>query len=240
MSYSVFSQTERTAQKIDEYVGDYYYEDEIARIDSALANLKSNDRLCIIGYGLPGTARRRVMRAYDYAIKARGIDSNRIIPVVGGFLDKQTVELWIIPEGSSVPIPSPAFVEQTFNVARKYDDFSLEGQWFSYQNNSVLLDGFANILKSNPELRGYLVVHKRRGLSCEYCYFQGKELKFASDLRQYLAETQSIASSRIKVIDKGFDGDERIELWIALKTKRLSGIGKPKPLKKKQSRKSRK
>ena len=221
MSYSVFSQDEPTAQKVDEYVGDYRYEEEISRIDSALTNLKSNDRLHIIGYGLSGTARRRVMRAYDYAVKARGIDSKRIVPVLGGFIDKQTVELWIVPEGAAVPVPSPVFVEQTFDVARKYDDFSLEGEWFSFQNESVLLDGFADILKLNSELRGYIVVHKRRGLRCEYCYFQGKELKFAADLRQYLVEEHNITSSRIKVIDKGFDGSERVELWVVPKGKRF-------------------
>ncbi len=89
----------------------------------------------------------------------------------------------LFPKGAAAPIPSPAFVEQTFDVARKYDDFSLDGEWFNYQNDPILLDGFADILKSNPELRGYIVLHKRRGLRCEYCYFQGRELKFAAELK---------------------------------------------------------
>ena len=221
VSYSVFPQNERTAQKVDEYIGDYRYEDEIARIDSALSNLRGNNRLYIIGYGLSGTARRRVMRICNYAAKARGIDSSRIVSVVGGFRDEQAVEIWVVSEGATAPVPSPAYPRQTFDIARKYDDFSLMGEWFSYQNDAVVFDGFADVLKSNPELRGYVIVHKRRGRRCEYCYFQGKELKFAADLRAYLIEKQDIMASQIKVIDKGFNGDERIELWIVPKGKHL-------------------
>ena len=217
----VFSQNKRTAQKVDEYSGDYRYEDEIARIDAGLAVLTPSDYLYIIGYGLPGTARRRARRIYDYIVQTHRIDSTRVVPVVGGFLDEQAVEFWVVPQGADPPVAMPAFTGQIFDVARQYDDFLLEGEWFAHQNDSILLDGFADILKSNPKLRGYLIVHKRRGRRCEYCYFQGKELKFVSNLRRYLVETRHIALPRIKVLDKGFGNDGRVELWLVPKDKCL-------------------
>ena len=212
-----FAQAHRTTRKIDEYSGDRRYEDEIARLDYALsleAVKEPHARLYIIGYGLPGTARRRVMRAYSYVVKTRGVDASRAVPVVGGYREEQAVELWVVPEGDSAPVPSPsAPVGGAANVARKYDEFILQGEWFYHQKEPVLLDGLADVLKMEPASRGHIVVYKGRGPRCEYCYFQGRELSFAKEQKQYLVKKHRIAPSRIKIVDGGH-GWSTMEYWI--------------------------
>jgi hypothetical protein len=38
----------------------------------------------------------------------KGIDSNRIIIIEGGFKERLTVELYFVPREAPVPIPSPS------------------------------------------------------------------------------------------------------------------------------------
>jgi hypothetical protein len=211
------AQNNRAAVKIDEYSGELRYEDEIARLDNAVfTQLKKEpaSRVYIIGYGLPGTARRHVMRAYLYSTNVRDVDAARVVPIVGGYRKQETVELWLVPDGAAPPSPSPpASSERETDAARKYDEFILQGEWFYYQKEPVLLDGFAERLNAESESLGYLVVHKMRGIRCEYCYFYGRELKYAAELKRYLVEKHKIAPSRIRIINRGY-GESRMELWL--------------------------
>jgi len=224
-----FAQDKPTARKIDEYSGDYRYEDESARLDHALnmeLEKEPSARLHIIGYGLPGTARRRAMRAYGYYVESRGVNPGLVVPVVGGYREEEAVEIWIVPEGASAPVPSPpASANGEANVARKYDEFQLQGEWFAYQKESMLFDGLAGVLKAEPGARGYIVVYKGRKPRCEYCYFQGKELSFANKQRRYLAREHQIDPSRVRIVDGGYEWSS-IEVWIVPRGVRSPAVRK--------------
>lgn len=214
--FPILAQAEPVAKKVYEYGGDPRYEEESAYLEYAFRELSkaSKSKLYIVGYGSPGTTRRRVMRALAYA-EARGFDIGRVIPVIGGNRPDPWIDLWIVPDGVAAPVlsatPPPELSKKA--LASKFDEFYLSGEWFNFQKEPVLLDGFAETLKIQPDSIGYIIVYKGRGFACEYCYFWGKELAFANDLRQYLSKTHRIIPQRIKIIDRGYRSG-KMELWV--------------------------
>jgi hypothetical protein len=113
------------ARKFDEF-GDVGCEDEKARLDNFANELQNNPDATgyIVFYGgkrhqhptrhnsrpaLPrhGEAEARVARLKPYLNDNRGIDSNRIVVVNGGYRDQWAAELWIAPKGANPPTPTP-------------------------------------------------------------------------------------------------------------------------------------
>jgi hypothetical protein len=113
------------ARKFDEFA-DVNCEDEKARLDNFANELQSNPDVqgYIVFYGgkrhqnptshnsglqLPrrGEAEARVARLKLYMHNNRGVDSNRIVVVNGGYRDRWAAELWIVPKGANAPAPTP-------------------------------------------------------------------------------------------------------------------------------------
>ncbi len=113
------------ASKFDEF-GDVRCEDEKARLDNFANELQNNPDAqgYIVFYGgkrrqypsrnnsrraLPrrGEAEARVARLKPYLHDSRGIDSNRIVVVNGGYREQWAAELWIVPKGAIPPTPTP-------------------------------------------------------------------------------------------------------------------------------------
>jgi hypothetical protein len=46
-------------------------------------------------------------RARDYMVQDRGIDASRLVFVNGGFREKDSVEVWIVPAGAEPPRATP-------------------------------------------------------------------------------------------------------------------------------------
>ena len=113
------------ARKFDEF-GDVGCEDEKARLDNFANELQNNPDVqgYIVFYGgkrrqyptghnsspaLPrrGEAEARVARLKLYMSDSRGIDSNRIVVINGGYRERWAAELWIVPKGANPPAPTP-------------------------------------------------------------------------------------------------------------------------------------
>lgn len=93
--------------------GSLAFRDEKARLSAFAIELDNNPGAqgYIIAYA--GRHRRnRTVRslkmAKDYLIKQRGIDAGRVVTIDGGYHQKQSVELWIVPTGAEPPKPSPS------------------------------------------------------------------------------------------------------------------------------------
>jgi hypothetical protein len=124
------------ARKFDEFK-DVACEDEKARLDN-FANELQNDPEAqgyIVFYGgkrrqhptrpdsrlaLPrrGEAEARAARLKPYLHDSRGIDSNRMVVVNGGYRDQWAAELWIVPKGANPPVPAPTVKPQEIRFRR--------------------------------------------------------------------------------------------------------------------------
>jgi hypothetical protein len=96
------------AQKFDEY-GNIRFNDEKARLDNYAIQLQNQPGAqgYIIAYGsCAGEAQARADRAKDYLVNTRGIDAGRIVTMDGGCRSDLSVELWIVPSGSTPPAAS--------------------------------------------------------------------------------------------------------------------------------------
>jgi len=97
----------RPAVKFDEY-GNIRFNDEKARLDNYAIQLQNDPGSTgtIIVYGsCAGEAQQRGDRAKDYLVNTRGIEAGRITVVDGGCRSDLTVQLWVVPQGSTAPTP---------------------------------------------------------------------------------------------------------------------------------------
>ena len=95
----------REPVKFDEY-GNIRFNDEKARLDNYAIQLQQDptSTATIIVYGsCAGEAQQRGDRAKDYLVNTRGIEAGRITVVDGGCRADLTVQLWIVPQGSTAP-----------------------------------------------------------------------------------------------------------------------------------------
>lgn len=99
-------------RKFDEF-GDIARDDEKARLDNFAIQLQQEPEaqgyiFVYSGTGRrirPDYAQRRTARIRDYLINSRGLDSRRIVILEGAPRADPTVELWIVPPGSTPPTP---------------------------------------------------------------------------------------------------------------------------------------
>lgn len=102
-------------QRFDEF-GDINCEEEYARLDYFAIQLQHTPGAqgYIIFYGgrrfrgrLPrkGEAAARAGRMKPYMVNLRGIPSERVVVINGGYQEKFFVELWIVPAGATAPEP---------------------------------------------------------------------------------------------------------------------------------------
>jgi hypothetical protein len=124
------------ARKFDEF-GDIYCDDEKARLDSFANELQNNPDAqgYIIFYGgkrrqsssrptsrleLPrrGDAAARVARVKPYLTSTRGIDVDRVVVINGGYRDLWSAELWIVPKGAKLPVPTATVKPQAIRFRR--------------------------------------------------------------------------------------------------------------------------
>ena len=99
------------AQKIDSY-GSVSTNNERAKLSLFAAQLlqQPGAQGYVLFYGgrrgVSGAARTG-KRAKAYLVKERGIAADRIVIVEGGQKERLTIDLWIVPTGSTPPQPTP-------------------------------------------------------------------------------------------------------------------------------------
>lgn len=86
-------------------------EDASARIDNWRNELNNSPQSVgkIIVYGGRIIKRGEIeahIRGIKQALKLKGIDAKRVSIVKGGYREKLTVEFWVVPAGSEIPLPT--------------------------------------------------------------------------------------------------------------------------------------
>lgn len=117
LTFSLTGAPSDQARKFDEF-GDINCEDEMARLDNFAIQLQNEPAAkgVMIFYGgrrfrgrLPkqGEAAARAARMKPYLVERRGIPSERIVVIDGGYTEKFQVELWVIPADVTTPPLNP-------------------------------------------------------------------------------------------------------------------------------------
>ncbi len=156
-------------------------------------------------------------------------EDSRVRAVYGGRREHLTIEVWIVPDMSSLPRSTPTIsLEQaSANTAQKFyeyqhpyvDRISLE--LFSeheYLNQPAILDGLAALLEKEFDRRAYIITYDGRRDR------NGTAYKLAVSDRFYLAMESNIASERITLVNGGRRENRTVELWVV-----PSGAAAPKP-----------
>ena len=96
--------------KFDEYY-DIARNDEKARLDNYAIELQQQpgSQGYVIVYasrkGGASAAQARAQRIVDYLVNTRGLDSHRVVTVMGPAREDWLFELWVVPEGAPPPVP---------------------------------------------------------------------------------------------------------------------------------------
>lgn len=226
----------RPASKFSEY-GNVSYETVMAELDNyaIMLQAQTDTRSYIVVYrsrqDLPGTSHRYGLRERNYLVNDRGIDPGRIVIIDGGLSDSLRVELWIVPDGANLHAPLQSDqanrIELTSTV--KYDEqyhpLPHDTRAFDMgEDDPARLDGYANLLRANPELRGYIIGYAQfcattcgedaRGRPLILRDAPGTSRRMLEEKRQYLIRRHGIAPSRIVLIDGGYRHYRAIEMWL--------------------------
>ncbi|MBV9210237.1 MAG: hypothetical protein JOZ52_06390 [Acidobacteria bacterium] len=203
VKYSSQAQTNVAGSKFDEY-GDLPTDDEAAHLDALAVALSENSsaRGYIIGYAAPDMKRgyflRRIYGIGTYFSAYRGIAANRIVVIDGGYKEKFTTELWLIPEGAAAPTPAPTLPRPELNLSKAYQ-FDIE----SPENEEAVnlyLDGlgegvrfYAEALRESPDAKSLIVIRPGTYVT------RRKILKLAQEAKKSLVEKYGIEAQRITI-----------------------------------------
>jgi len=206
--------------KFDEY-GDLPTDDAAAHLDLFADKLFKQPRLKgqIVAYSDPrfdrGGYLRRIYGIGKYLTDARGIDADRIIVVDGGYSERLSTELWLVPEGANPPLPDSKLVPPSVNIsaAYKFDEECLD---CSPAVNLYLygldegLQFYAEVLQRSPGARGVFVVRPDRDFKMR------PALREALKARSLLIKRYGIKAQRVSVKSAGSrnDGTAVVEMWV--------------------------
>jgi len=99
-------------RKLDEFTR-AGWEDAMVRLDNFVLHLRDTPSAVGVIIVYAGQDRRRgEARAWsscirDYLKKRRDLEANKLVMVQGGYRQKLTAELWILPDGTNLPKPTP-------------------------------------------------------------------------------------------------------------------------------------
>jgi hypothetical protein len=85
--------------------------DEKARLDNYAVEIQNDPKSTgyVVIYpgrgGKSASAQKHAAQIVDYLVNSRGIDSHRIVVLVGGARDSMLIELWSCPQGATPPKP---------------------------------------------------------------------------------------------------------------------------------------
>ncbi len=226
--------TSRAAYKFLEY-GDVPYESVMAKLDQYALELHTQQpasRGYVVVYrgrrDLPGINHRYALREKNYLVNY-GIEAEQVVTIDGGVSDSLRVELWMVPGGANLPVSlqasqaTPLGLISTVKYDEQYHPLEHDTRAFDMgEEDPAMLDGYANQLRANPELRGYVIGYAQYCATCSYK--NGRPLilrdapgtagRMLEEKRQNLIRRHRIDPSRIVLIDGGYRGWREIELWL--------------------------
>ena len=151
-------------------------------------------------------------------VELRGIDSKRIVAIDGGRREEFIVDLWIVPNNSHPPTPSPS-IDVTMDPSDNllYDEFEVGYDNFASRSEDAAarLDGFAETLKKEPKSWGCVVAFAENGddrMGMEWDP-PGEALRIARRQKQYLVRKHGFTLSKLTAVDGGYAG-RTVELWV--------------------------
>ncbi len=190
------------------------------RIFAALAG-NQEARAAIIVHGMQGQARRYAESVRRWMIESRGVDPERLVAMYGGPSDEMRLELWLVPQGASLPAANLA---DDYSKATKFDTY---GYWDGESCASDRLPAlaiFVEALKQRPDWQGYIVVRphrNRRGMSegdagwdPDGNLSRPQALARAATDKRYLVEKFGLPSAGLKAVVGDKDEWTHAELWL--------------------------
>src|ERR1051325_259026 len=214
------------ARKIDEF-GEIEWSDLMARLDNFAIEWQNepNSKGVVVFYSakhkFPGWTRRRADASLDYLVKTRGLDAARLSVMNGGLRDETTSELWVVPAGAGLslkpfdvsllmsgektPLPFDRFV-----IIERGDHLVAEYYFATpYVNDPDLYAYFAEVLRSDPALRGCVIGYtSRRGSPAA-------ARRIASRAKLTIAKSHAIDVGRVVALGGGRRDYKMVELWLA-------------------------
>ena len=211
--------TEISSVKIDEY-GDLPTDDEAARLDLFADRLFKQPKVRgqIIAYSEPqmerGSYLRRIYGIGKYLTDARGIEANRVAVVDGGYSERFTTELWLIPEGAHPPSPISKLAQPEGKIsAYKFDEECLNCAPAVALYLYGLDEGlrfYAEVLQRYLTARGVMIVRPDHDVSVRTALNEARKAK------RLLVKHHGIRASRISVKSARtrHDGTATVEMWV--------------------------
>ena len=212
--------SESKPEKLDEY-SNLPTDDEAAHLDLFADKLLKQPGLLgqIVAYSDSQVPRgyylRRINGIARYLTNARGIETNRITVIDGGYKEQFSTELWLIPEGANPPTPIPHLPQPFVNISSAYifDEECLDCS----EAVGLTLDGldeglqfYAEALRKYSGARGLIIVRPDVDIGLR------KVLSEARTARSLLVKKYGIDASRvaIKSARSRNDGTAVAELWV--------------------------
>jgi hypothetical protein len=204
--------------KFDSYVN-LSTDDEAAHLDLFQEALRKNAavRGYLIGYHPistpPGVFLRRVYGDQRYLVEMRGLDPKRVLAIDGGCRNKFTMELWLVPNESRPPTPTPTCFGPPPAERLLFDEECLECSPAVNLDLDGLVEGlkfYAATLRDNPLLRGLILVRPGEHVETRGALGEGRKAK------RRLTRDFRIPSRRVTVrlAPRRKDNLSTAEMWV--------------------------
>jgi hypothetical protein len=195
-----------------------------SRLDNFAVNLnnKPDSRGFIIFYGeLDESVNRQYLHFFKYYLtEARAITKDRLFISRGNSQEKMRVELWLVPNGEDVK-PKEGYKSINFSKPT-----ILNKGWYypnvNFEDSGLISDGcvlfyfsgFAEVLKENQNLAGYIVIYTEFGSGAKTAD-RSARIAFRN-LKQLI-----VPINRVKTVYGGNRQNGEIELWLVPEGQKL-------------------
>ncbi|HEV7844214.1 MAG TPA: hypothetical protein VGO69_11000, partial [Pyrinomonadaceae bacterium] len=159
----------------------------------------------------------------NYLVNARGLEKERFRTVYGGRYNKQTeiaTELWLVPRGAQPP-ELKLYENTAKSFKGKFEEYEASDHWGEADDGGTgpyagdpVLANFAEALRSQPEMRAYIVAYSSPDAAT------GAWRRVAKNVADNLETHFDIQADRIKTIFAGYDKklgeyhEVKVQLWV--------------------------
>jgi hypothetical protein len=175
----------------------------------------------IIVYGMEGFARRYAKDVKRWLVEVRGVDSERLVTLYGGSSAERRLELWLIPQGATLPKVN---LVDDYNFAVQFDTYGYWHGEYCGSDRLPALAEFAEALKQRPGLQGYIVARPHRnkrkvsagdaGWNPDGYVSRQQVLRRLAQDKSYLVRKFGLAPTRVKAIVGDNDEWTHSEIWL--------------------------